>query len=235
MTSSDASSPSPVEPVRQYRFRPPPGACDLLLVRHGESRAAVPGEPFRSWEGQADPPLADVGQREAGAVADRLADAGVDAIWVTPLVRTQQTAAPLAERLGLDPQVEPDLREVFLGDWEGGEYRHRAAAGDPLVARIIEEQDWGLIGGAESMVDFSARVRRGIDRIAASHRDQRVVAIVHGGVIGAALAMAADSAPFTFVAAANASISHLVVTADRWILRRFNDTAHLSTDLDAPT
>ncbi len=224
----------PTEPVRQYRFRLPPGACDLLLVRHGESRAAVPGEPFPSWEGQSDPPLADVGVDEAQAVADRLEHAGVEAIWTTPLVRTQQTAAPLAERLGLEPQTAPDLREVFMGDWEGGEYRHRAAAGDPLVARVVEEQDWGLIDGAESMADFAARVRRGIEAIAAAHRDQRVVAVVHGGVIGAALAMAAASAPFTFVAAANASISHLVVTPDRWILRRFNDTAHLDTDLDAP-
>ena len=46
------------------------------------------------------------------------------ALFVTPLARTQQTAAPLADELALEPLVEPDLREVYLGDWEGMFGRH---------------------------------------------------------------------------------------------------------------
>ncbi|WP_370324003.1 histidine phosphatase family protein [Euzebya sp.] len=229
-----AQPAEPPEPVRQYRFRPPPGACDLLLVRHGESQPAVPGEDFPRVDGHGDPPLAEEGLREARAVADRLRHEEIAAIYTTPLTRTKQTAAPLAAALGLTPAVEPELREVHLGEWEGGEYRIRARAGDPIMQQVFEQEDWGCIPGAESMADFSTRVRRGIERIAAAHPDERVVAFVHGGVIGAVCHLATGSRPFAFVGAANASLNHIVVLGDSWVLRRFNDTGHLDTDLDKP-
>lgn len=221
-------------PVRQFRFRPPPGACDLLLVRHGESQPAMEGQPFPTVGGQADPPLAEEGVREAKAVAHRLQHEQISAIYTTPLTRTKQTAAPLAAALGLQPLEEVELREVFLGDWDGTEYRLRARRGDPLVKRVLQEQDWGVIPGAESREEFFARVGRGINRIAEAHPDERVVAFVHGGVIGAALHLATNADPFAFIASCNASVNHLVITPDRWILRRFNDTGHLDTDLDKP-
>ncbi|HUG85146.1 MAG TPA: histidine phosphatase family protein [Euzebya sp.] len=223
-----------IAPVRQYRFSPPPGACDLLLIRHGESQPVVPGQDIPSVDGHSDPPLAPEGQDEAQRIALRLAKEGISAIYTTTLRRTKQTAAPLAQRLGLTPHEEPDLREVHLGEWEGGEYRLRARDGDPRMAEVLAKQDWGLIPGAENQDVFAARVRAGINRIAASHPDQRVVAVVHGGVIGMALHLATGAEPFTFVAAANASLNHLVIVGDRWILRRFNDTGHLATDLDKP-
>ncbi|MGI9015719.1 MAG: histidine phosphatase family protein [Euzebya sp.] len=233
-TQDPATQDPATQPVRQYRFTAPPGACDLLLVRHGESQPAMLGQAFPTVDGHADPPLADEGHREAEAVAQRLQHEEISAIYTTTLTRTKQTAEPLASLLGLTPMEEGDLREVFLGEWDGGEYRIRAIQGDPLIKRVFAEQDWGLIPGAESSAAFVGRVKDGINRIAAAHPDQRVVAFVHGGVIGAALAAATGSEPFAFVASANASINHLVITPTRWILRRFNDTGHLDTDLDKP-
>ncbi|MEE8602749.1 histidine phosphatase family protein [Euzebya tangerina] len=232
MTQTD--SPAQSEPVRQFRFRLPPGGCDIILVRHGESQPAVPGVAFPTVNGQADPPLADEGHREARAMADRLRHEDVSAIYTSSLTRTKQTAAPLAEYLGITPVEEPDLREVYLGEWDGGEYRIRMRSGDPLVADIVAQQDWAPIPGAESMADLCARVKPALERIAARHADQRVVVVAHGGVIGAALHLATRADQFAFVVSANASISHLVITEDRWILRRFNDTGHLATDLDKP-
>ncbi len=221
-------------PIRQYRFTAPLGACDLLLVRHGESQPAVEGQVFPTVGGHADPPLAEEGLREAAAVARRLKDEEISAIYTTTLTRTKQTAAPLAAALGLEVREEPELREIHLGEWDGGEYRLRARRGDPIIQRVFAEQDWGLIPGAESREAFAARVRTGIVNIATAHPDQRVVAFVHGGVIGAALALATGSKPFAFIASANASLNHLVISGDQWILRRFNDTGHLATDLDKP-
>ena len=221
-------------PIRQYRFTPPPGACDLLLVRHGESEPVVEGRTFPTVGGHSDPPLAQEGLREAEAVAERLQHEEISAIYTTTLTRTKQTAAPLAERLGLTPLEEPELREIHLGEWDGGEYRVRAAQGDPIIRQVFEQQDWGVIPGAESRDAFADRIRTGIRNIADAHPDQRVVAFVHGGVIGAALAIATGSEPFAFIAAANGSLNHLVISDDRWILRRFNDTGHLATDLDKP-
>lgn len=231
--SAAPPGPAPDE-YRQHRFSLPPGAADLVIVRHGESQPARAGEEFPVRDGHADPPLDPRGEAEAERVADRLAGADIAAVYVTPLRRTAQTAAPLAARLGVGPRVEPDLREVHLGEWEGATFRIRVRARDPIAERVFAEGRWDVIPGAEPMDDFAARVRAGIDRIAAAHPDERVAVFVHGGVIGMIAALATGGRPFAFVGADNASLTHLVVDGERWILRRFNDTGHLGTDLDRP-
>ncbi|MQA97923.1 MAG: histidine phosphatase family protein [Streptosporangiales bacterium] len=226
MTSQDGSA-EPQQEYRQRRFQPPPGATELLLVRHGESQPARPDQPFPLVGGHGDPGLAPDGQVQAQRVADRLKGEHIDAIYVTTLRRTAQTAAPLAEALGLTPQVEADLREVYLGEWEGGLFRRMVAEGGPVARRMFEEERWDVIPGAEPSEQLAARVRAAIGRLAAAHPGQRVVAFTHGGVIAQALALAGRSRPFAFMGADNGSISHLVIDGSRWVLRRFNDTAHL--------
>jgi probable phosphoglycerate mutase len=212
---------------RQARFRPPAGAAEILLIRHGESAAAHPGRPFPVTNGRGDPALHANGQAQARAVGDRLRAAPIAAIYVTALRRTHQTAAPLAAHLGLTPMVEPDLSEVFLGDWDRGLYRVRAVEGHPAIARSIERQEWGELPGAETTAALQARVRSALLRIAARHPDALVAAFVHGGVIGAALAVAARSDAFAFNTANNGSISRLAILGDRIWVQAFNDCAHL--------
>jgi len=222
-----SEAPDP-EGFRQHRFVTPPGATRVLLVRHGESAAAMPGQPFPLNDGHGDPPLHSHGLLQADLVAERLkSDASIAAIYVTTLQRTHQTAAPLAAALGLAPITVADLREVHLGDWEGGQLRVRAAAGDPILAEMLERQRWDVIPGAEAHGDFDARLQRGLASIVARHPDQTVVAVVHGGVIGQLLAAAVGITGFAFTAADNASISEIVVQDTTVHLRRFNDTAHL--------
>lgn len=212
---------------RQFRFTPPTGATELLLVRHGESIAAVEDTSFPLVDGHGDPPLSTEGEEQAQQVCARLAHEQVDAIYVSNLQRTAQTAAPLAAGLGIEPVVDRNLREVFLGEWEGGVFRQRVMEQDPIATRIFTEQRWDVIPGGEPAADFAARLRAVVERIAAAHADERVAVFAHGGVIGEILAQATGSQPFAFSGADNASISHLVVTEARWLLRRFNDTAHL--------
>lgn len=212
---------------RQHVYQPPTGAVDLLLIRHGESAAARPGQSFPMKDGHGDPALHDNGHVQARSVGERLKSAPLAALYVTTLQRTHQTAAPLASFLGLTPQVEPDLREVSLGDWDGGLYRIKAALGDPAFARAEATQEWGEIPGAETTALLHQRVRAGLLRIAAANPDSQVAAVVHGGVIGAALSIASGAAPFAFNGAANGSISRLVIHGDRMVVRGFNDVAHL--------
>jgi probable phosphoglycerate mutase len=212
---------------RQHRFTLPPGATEILLVRHGESAPAREDRPFPLVDGQGDPPLAEFGEQQALRVADRLAHEDIDAIYVTTLRRTQQTAAPLAERLGLTPVVEPGLREIMLGEWEGGLFRIRVAERDPLAVRMYETERWDVIPGAESTEAFAERIREAVERLAAKHIDRRIAVFSHGGTIGQIVSMATGSRPFAFVDGDNASITQLVVWGSRWLVRRFNDTAHL--------
>jgi len=211
----------------QRRFQIPPDGVELLLVRHGQSEAYVDGQIFPLVDGHGDPPLSARGQVQATLVGARLAAEGVDAIYVTTLRRTAETAAPLAERCGLPVRVEPSLREVFLGEWEGGLYRKMVADGHPLALRVFAEERWDVIPGGESPESITARVRSGIAKIVAAHPGERVAIFTHGGVIGQAIAVASGSRPFAFTSADNASISRIAVFDGRWMVRAFNDTAHL--------
>ncbi|HEX6393304.1 MAG TPA: histidine phosphatase family protein [Acidimicrobiales bacterium] len=217
--------------VRQLRYIRPPGSTDVLLLRHGESVPAREDVPFDLVGGHGDPELDPRGVEQAELLADRLArregEQAITAIYVTNLRRTAETAAPLVDRLGIEPDVEADLREVFLGEWEGGLYRLKVMQGDPIAIRMIEEERWDVIPGAEPDEEFTARVRRGIDTIASKHPDETVAVFTHGGVIGRAMAEATGSRPFAFLAANNASINHIVVSDGRWTVRSFNDVAHL--------
>jgi len=218
---------TPPEGFRQHRFVAPPGATTVLLVRHGESAPAHPDRPFPMRDGHGDPPLDPVGERQAELLADRLVHERIDAIYVTSLQRTHQTAAPLAERLGLEPTEVPDLREVFLGEWEGGLFRVRAAEGDPVFRQIWEQERWDVIPGGEPLDDFDERVWRGFQEIVAAHPDERVMTVAHGGVIGQLLHRVTGSRRFAFSGADNASISEIVASPERIILRRYNDVSHL--------
>jgi probable phosphoglycerate mutase len=218
---------TPPEGFRQHRFTPPPGATTLLVVRHGESAPAHPDRPFPLVDGHGDPPLDPVGVKQAELLADRLQHEDLAAIYVTTLGRTHETAAPLAARTGLTPIVEPDLREVFLGEWEGGEIRARAVAEDPLFQQIFAEERWDVIPGAETHDAFDERVWRGFQRIVAAHADQRVMVVSHAGVIGQLLHRVTHSRRFAFSGADNASISEVVASPERIVLRRYNDIAHL--------
>jgi probable phosphoglycerate mutase len=208
----------------------PGDATEILLVRHGASQDLVPGEAFEMLEGHANPALSPIGEQQARAVAARLAQDPPDALFITTLRRTAQTAQPLVEATTLEPTVVPELAEVHLGEWEGGELRVRTAKGDPLLATIFEQQRWDVIPGAEPADAFAERVRNGIAKVVQLTGPGRVAAaVVHGGVIGEIARQATDAPRLAFVHAENTSISRLVVFGDgRWLLRSFNDTSHLT-------
>jgi broad specificity phosphatase PhoE len=87
----------------------------VLLLRHGRTE----WNAERRFQGQADPPLDDVGRSQAYEVAALLASLHPGAIVSSDLRRAMQTAAPLGEITGVAVQVDPRLRERSLGHWEG--------------------------------------------------------------------------------------------------------------------
>jgi 2,3-bisphosphoglycerate-dependent phosphoglycerate mutase len=215
----------------QRPFAVPPDATEVVLVRHGASQAHVPGESFELIEGgHSDPPLAPEGREQADRVGARLAAAAPHAVFVTPLQRTAQTAAPLLAATGMTATVVPELREIHLGEWEGGELRVRLAHRDPLAVEMLAAERWSVIPGAEEPEPFARRVRAGLDTVVgAAGPGTSVAAFVHGGIVGELCRQATGSRPFAFVHADNASITRIVAFADgRLLLRSFNDTSHLS-------
>ncbi len=227
MTEPKATEPKPTE-YRQTGFSRPTGATELWLVRHGESRAATADNPFPLVDGHGDPELHPNGRAQAERVADLLQDVPIDALYVTTLRRTGETAAPLCARRGFQPTVEPDLREVLLGEWEGGLLRIKAHEQDPVFLAVQAQERWDLIPGAESNERLTARTSAAIGRIVHRHPNQRVVAFVHGGIIANVLATAAGARPFSFMGAENGSLSRLVIHEGRTRVLSFNEVGHLA-------
>ena len=211
----------------QHQFRASDDATEILLVRHGASQAYVPGEPFAMLGDQGDPPLAPEGRAQAKLVGDRLALEPIDAVYITKLQRTRETAAPLLAQRAIEPQVSPHLHEIHLGEWEGGLTRvYMADPENPIAKEVMRSGTFDAIPGAESSTDFLARVQLGLNEIAEVHPGQNVVAFVHGGVIAAAARLMTNASE-RFGPVDNCSITHLVFQNGHQLLKSFNDTTHL--------
>lgn len=212
----------------QDRYRLPQGARQILLIRHGSSVGETMDTIGLGELTISNPCLSPEGESQAELLADYLAEEEIAAIFVTPLRRTHQTAAPLAARREL-PTVEiADLRELYLGDWEHSFYGH-ARAGHPLVSRMFAEESWEVVPNAEPVDAFAARVRRGIEAIVdAVPAGTTVAAFSHAATIAELCRQATGSRPFAFMVPENSSVSRLIIGEQgEWKLRSFNDVAHL--------
>jgi probable phosphoglycerate mutase len=197
----------------------------VLLVRHGLQVGYRPGGDSRD---QGDPALAPGGQRQAQRLATRLSEAGVGVVCTSPARRARETAEPLAHLLKLRPIVMEGLREVGLGEWEGGTVHQRVREKDLTWARVLETERWDAIPGAETNEELHGRVARVLVEVRANYPGQLVAVFTHDGVIAAALALAARASSFAFASSDHGSISELVLGArDSWRVRSFNDTCHL--------
>jgi probable phosphoglycerate mutase len=210
----------------QRALTAPPGAQEVLLVRHG---ACDPPAADGLIGGRSDPGLNERGRAEAVAVTRELAGAPVGAVFATPLRRTSETAAATAAGHRLEATVLDDLVEVYLGEWEGHGIHERGARGDEELVRVLREQRWELIPGAEPATEFAARVRRGVEQVADAAAEGSVaVAFTHSAVIAELCRQVTGSEPFAFLHNANGSLTRLFrMPEGRWVLVAFNETAHL--------
>jgi broad specificity phosphatase PhoE len=133
----------------------------LLLVRHGETDWNAEGR----LQGHTDRPLNELGRRQAKALAARMADDGIRAVYASDLSRARETAEIVGERLGLTVVIDPDLREKNWGSWEG------------LTGTERERVDY--VG--ETTEEHSERILRAVRRIAERHPGDRVLIVTHGG------------------------------------------------------
>jgi probable phosphoglycerate mutase len=196
--------------------------CDLLLIRHGRSADVVPGS-----DESLDPPLHDLGHQQAEALARRLQNKVIAAIYASDLERAVQTAGYLAMSRAVEVQQRQDLREVWLGEWERGEFRRRAQARDPEWLAFARSGRWDLVPGSEGDDALRTRVARAIGGIAAQHLGETVAVVVHGGVINAFLAASFETTPSWFGLIENTSVTVVLAGATRRILVTVNDCAHL--------
>ena len=156
----------------------PAADITLTFIRHGQSAGNTSGFIDTSTPG---PGLTDLGWEQARQVPITFSKDGFDGIFASTMQRTQQTAQPLADALGLPIVVLPGLREIEAGDYEG---QPEAAATDFLAVfkRWATGDLDARIPGSIDGHEFDARFDEAVASIYDSG-DQRPVAFSHGGSI----------------------------------------------------
>jgi 2,3-bisphosphoglycerate-dependent phosphoglycerate mutase len=142
----------------------------LILARHGETDWNRDG----IWQGHGDPPLNHLGRQQAAALAERMIDVEIEALYSSDLRRAHETADYLSRSTALPVVSEPGLREMDVGSWTG------------LTAAEIEERFPGMeYHDGESREAFSTRAISTLQGIASRNHGRCALVVTHGGVVRA--------------------------------------------------
>lgn len=197
----------------------------LFVLRHGQTAWNVE----QRIQGQRDVPLDAAGEWQAQRLAQALAGVGIRALYSSDLQRAQQTAAPLAALLGLEPVLDCGLRERGFGSFEGCTYAEIEARWPEQALRWRRREPGFGPGGGEPLQDFYERSVQTVLRLAAAHPGQTVAVVAHGGVLDCLYRAAARiplQGPRTWELR-NAAINRLLWTPQGLALVGWNDCGHL--------
>jgi probable phosphoglycerate mutase len=162
-----------------------PKSTLVLLVRHGQTPTTGKLLPGRAPGLH----LADTGNQQAAAVAQRIAELPkIDAIYASPLERARETAAPIGKALKQKVNIHKGLLECDFGDWTGAE-----------LAKLMKLPEWNTVQRApstfrfpngESFTEMQTRMVTALDDIRSKHPGGVVVCVSHADPIKAAIAHA---------------------------------------------
>lgn len=155
----------------------------LCLVRHGQTDWNLEGR----YQGQSDVPLNENGFVQAMQLAEQLKGETFAAIYSSDLLRARQTAQPVAKMLGMPVQIEPRLREINQGEWEGVLVEDiRARYAELWSQRTVDPASVRPPGG-ETVGEVAARVYAALDDIARLFPTERALIVSHGLSIATAI------------------------------------------------
>jgi probable phosphoglycerate mutase len=206
------------------------GVTEAFLVRHAQQ------EHFDQYldsavADQRDPPLSELGQRQAKAAARALAGQAIDAVCCSSATRAIETAGAIAAETGVPVRVVPGIEEFGMFRDLPGDLSPREALGDVGFAgfqhRWARTRAWRAWPASEPVAEFLDRVISGIDGILGLYKGQRVVVVTHGGCINAYLGDVLGTRDDMFVNPAHGSISRLRAKRDRRVVLTLNELQHL--------
>ena len=196
----------------------------LVLVRHGVTDWNREGR----FQGHRDPGLSDAGRREAALTAARMAadhDLRPDRIVSSSLGRAMQTAAPMAQALGLPVEPDDRLIEIGQGDWEGRTHAELESEDADRYRAWRTATGIRQPPGGEPIDAATSRVRRLLDEVAAATMGT-VCLVSHGGTLRILAHLLLDLADGHSLEVDNASIG-VIGRVGTWRLERWNDVVHL--------
>ena len=199
----------------------------LYLARHGET-----DDNARSvFQGQTGKGLNARGRAQARRLAERMHKSRVTSIFTSDLERAVETALIVGAACGVEPAMDPDLREVDVGQWSGKSHDEVRELYPEEWAAWSNGLDLRRGAGGETYAELADRVDRAVVRVCASDARDPVLVVSHGGAIKSYVAkilgVSADGLR-ALAGVGNAGLT--VVERDgrgRMRLHAWNDTAHL--------
>ena len=209
-----------------------PDVGHLVLVRHGQQQWP---DPDTSTSGDwVDPPLSDLGRRQAEAVGAFLADEPASAIYSSQLLRANHTGQAIADHHELDVTVVPSLEEFRMFEDLPPDKRALDVM-EPLVLdgareRFFQTLSWDAYPHSEPSQDFRRRVGYSLEGVMAAHPGETVIVACHAGVINVFLALILGlDIDFVF-RPAHASVHRIRFGNGRRVIESLNDHAFLRSD-----
>ncbi|MFN7972351.1 MAG: histidine phosphatase family protein [Acidobacteriota bacterium] len=184
----------------------------FIFIRHGETDWNREGR----IQGKTDVPLSEAGRQQVRTLTSALQHVPIDGIWSSPQSRASETAKILGTNLSLPVEIDPDLREIDCGDWEGKVIEDVIASDRSRFDAWMSDAAMQAPGG-ESRIDVTERAARSIARIEAS-KAARVMVVSHAATIRAMASKLLDISVLTTNLFALDAASISIVTY--WPVRR---------------
>lgn len=206
------------------------GAAEIYLIRHADAFPDNTDELAldTSYDSR---PLSSIGQEQARKLAQHLLPIKFDAIYSSPLPRTRETAAPLAQLQNLLIEFVDDLREIELHTSSVATVENKKQSlreqVDEAVRIAAQAGSWSVVPGAEQGATFRTRVVAAIDAIAERHLGKKVAVVSHGAAINIYVADLLGLQKDFFFPVANTSVSIIRVKGINRVLVSLNDICHL--------
>lgn len=184
------NKPRPTSPMDRAFLTDDPEAGQLILVRHGQQQ--WPDHETATVGDWVDPPLSDLGQQQAAAVAKYLAEEPVTAVYSSQLKRAFDTGRAIADLRDAPHEVITELEEIHLYGKLPQDSRPSDVLGDKILSgareRFVMSKRWDSYPHSETSEDFRRRVGIAVEAAIADHEGETVVVACHGGVINTYLA-----------------------------------------------
>ncbi len=204
----------------------------VILVRHGQT-AWNREQVFR---GRMDLPLDETGRRQAEALRDALAAEAIARVVCSPLLRAVETAAPLAESLGLRIETDDAFTDLDFGQWQGMTVAAVRDRYPELFATWESAPHLLRFPRGETLDEAAERAFSALHRLVVADEPGALVVVAHRVINKVLLCrvLGLGTSAFWQIKQDTACINRLSLTAGRRVVECFNDTCHLR-HLDAAT
>lgn len=199
---------------------------ELYLVRHGETES----NKERRYQGWTESPLSKKGARQAEKVGFFLAGQGLEGLYCSDLKRAVNTARVIGAGSGLKPVVNPLLREIHFGQWEGLTFDQIEGTWGEEINLWLDNPFHKSTPGGEALAEVCGRMQSFLEELEEKiPHGQRIAAVSHGGSIRALLyqLLDLDKSSFWDIKIGNASVSLIRKEGDRYKVVYYNRIDYL--------